>query len=77
MQGGKILVILGNHRIHYERGLGKGTNNYVEINAVTILISIAWEEGINAMNIYGGSKLVAKWMMGDNNQMSLGLYSSL
>ena len=45
-------------------GLGNGSNNYVEILSLKLLLIFAIEKGCQTLNVFGDSMNVVNWTMG-------------
>lgn len=52
------------HFIKFKVGLGRGTNNFAEIMAVKLALSLAIEKAACEVQVYGDSQVVIKWMTG-------------
>jgi ribonuclease HI len=74
---GVTLHISEQHKISFECVLGSCTNNSAEVRAASLLITIAFEESIQKMNIHGDSKFITDWMTGTRKQRYVGLYRVL
>ena len=55
--GGKLLIS-DDHFFTFKAGLGFGTNNYADLCALKLLLSLAWDNHIKKLHIYGDSQLV-------------------
>ena len=61
--GGKFLIS-DDHFFTFKAGLGFGTNNYAELCALKLLLSLAWDNHIKKLQIYGDSQFVINWVNG-------------
>jgi ribonuclease HI len=59
--GGAILYLTKTHHFNLSMGLGSGTNNFVELLAMKLLLHFAKEKGINTLQIFGDSMLAINW----------------
>jgi ribonuclease HI len=59
--GGVVLHLSNNHSFHLKMGLGRGTNNYVELMALKLLLLFTREKGIQQIQIFGDSMNVINW----------------
>ena len=53
-----ILFLNADHYITFKAGLGVGTNNFAELFALKLLISLALKKQIKHIQIFGDSMLV-------------------
>ena len=58
------LYIFDNHYFSFKVGLGVGTNNFAELCALKLLLSLAQVKHINKIQIFGDSQLVINWAKG-------------
>ena len=61
---GGILFLTADHYITFKAGLGVGTNNFAELFALKLLISLALKKQIKHIHIFGDSMLVINWISG-------------
>ena len=61
---GGILFLKDDHYITFKAGLGVGSNNYVELSALKLLIILALNKLISNIQIFGDSLLVINWISG-------------
>ena len=61
--GGNLFISDG-HFFSFKYGLGSGTNNFVEIYALKLLLSLARDNHIDKIQIFGDSQLVINWAKG-------------
>ena len=59
---GGILYIKDDHYITFKAGLGTGTNNFAQICALKLLLSLALGKQISKIMIFGDSLLVINWV---------------
>ena len=52
------------HYITFKAGLGVGTNNYAELFALKLFITLALDKQISNIQIFGDSLLVINWILG-------------
>lgn len=63
MGGGGAILHLNEHlSFRIQVGLGRGTNNYAELNNVKHLQLFAWEQNCQRIQIFGDSQLVINWI---------------
>jgi hypothetical protein len=65
--GGAILFLSLQHSFKLKMGLGPGTNNYVELMAIKLLLLFAGEKGVQTIQIFGDSMIVINWIGKLNN----------
>ena len=53
-----MLYILYDHYFSFKAGLGFGTNNFVELLGLKLLLTLALEKHISKLHIFGDSLLV-------------------
>ena len=63
---GGILYLSDEHFFTFSAGLGLGTNNYAELLALKLLITLALKQGVQTLQIFGDSQLVINWVSGAN-----------
>ena len=56
---GGILYLSDEHFFAFSAGLGMGTNNYAELLALKLLITLALKQGVQTLHIFGYSQLVS------------------
>ena len=61
---GGILYIKDDHYITFKAGLGIGTNNFAEICALKLLLSLVLGNQISKIMVFGDSLLVINWVTG-------------
>ena len=52
------------HFFTFSAGLGLGTNNFAELLALKLLITLALKQGVQSMQVFGDSQLVINWISG-------------
>jgi ribonuclease HI len=62
--GGVVLYLTNTHYFNLTMGLGSGTNNYVELMALKVLLTIFRERGIDTLQLLGDSMVVLNWIRG-------------
>jgi ribonuclease HI len=62
--GGGILYLSESHYYSMTFGFGTGTNNYVELMSLKLLIAFAIEKGCHSLNVFGDSLNVINWIKG-------------
>ena len=70
---GGMLYILDEHYFSSKVGLGLGTNNYVEICALKLLLFLARRNSLAKIQIFGDSQLVINWASGKFRLLNLDL----
>ena len=66
-----MLFISDEHYFSFKDGLGFGTNNLVELCALKLLFSLARENHISKIQIFGDSQLVINWANGEFQCLNL------
>jgi ribonuclease HI len=61
MRGWNSTSSIKNHSFHIKLGLGQGTNNYVELLTLKLLLLFAKEKEILHLQIFGDSMNVINW----------------
>ena len=61
---GGTIYISDEHYFSFKAGLGIGTNNFVEICALKLLLTLAREKHIVKFQLFGDSQLVINWANG-------------
>ena len=56
--GGATLFLTQNHHFKIQMGLGEGTNNYVELLGLKLLLCFALAKGYKCLQIFGDSLIV-------------------
>jgi hypothetical protein len=59
--GGAVLYLSDSHFYKIKMGLGQGTNNYVELMALLLLLKFAREQGVHTIQLFGDSMNVINW----------------
>ena len=59
--GGAILYLSNQHYYNIRMGLGPGTNNYVELQSLRLLLIFARDISCDSIQIFGDSQLVTNW----------------
>ena len=59
---GGIRFLKDDHYITFKAGLGEGTNNFAELYALKLLISLSLKKQIKHIQIFGDSMLVINWI---------------
>ena len=62
--GGALLFLSDSHWFEISAGLGEGTNNYVELLSLKILLLFTMEKGCRKINLFGDSLNVINWING-------------
>ena len=62
--GGALIVLSDSHYFELTLGLGEGSNNYVELLSLKLLLIFIAEEGCQRINIFGDSLNVINWIKG-------------
>ena len=60
--GRAILHLSETHSFKIQMGLGRGTNNYVELLAAKYLIRFALNKQCSNLQLFGDSKIVFDWI---------------
>ena len=58
---GGMIYFFDEHYFSFKTGLGTGTNNFTEICALKLLLTLAREKHIVKIQIFGDSQLVINW----------------
>ena len=61
---GGILYLSYQHFFTFSAGLGLGTNNFAELLALKLLITLALKQGVQSLQVFGDSQLVINWISG-------------
>ena len=59
-----MALLLGNQNFSFRAGLGIGTSNYATLCALKLLFTLARENHISKIQIFGDSQLVINWPNG-------------
>jgi hypothetical protein len=59
--GGALLFLSENHSYKLKMGLGPGTNNYVELMSLKLLLLFSKEKEVDTLHIFGDSLNVINW----------------
>ena len=59
-----MLYISDGHYFSFKAGLGFGTNNFVELLGLKLLLTLALDKHLSKMHIFGDSQLVINWVTG-------------
>ena len=59
---GGVLFLSYSHHVNFKVGLGPTPNNYVEFEAIRLLLKCVVDRNVKNRNIYTDSSLVIKWM---------------
>ena len=59
---GGIIYLSNEDSIDYSVGLGLGTNNYMDISSLWLILRLAKEYGIIKLKNYGDSHVAVNWM---------------
>jgi ribonuclease HI len=62
--GGGLLYLSDSHYYSLNFGFGTGTNNFVELMSLKLLIAFAIEKGCHSLNVFGDSLNVINWIKG-------------
>jgi ribonuclease HI len=60
--GGGLLYLSDSHSFELSSGLGVGTNNFVELSVVRLLLLFALERGCRSLQVFGDSMIVINWL---------------
>ena len=61
---GVILFLKDDHYFTFKARLGVGTNNFVELSTLKLLLILALEKQISNIQVFGDSLLVINWISG-------------
>lgn len=76
--GGGVVLFFNDHNfLHIKAGFDRGTNNFVELMALRLLLRKAWEWGVCSLQIFGDSKIILEWEKGTHRCNILRLRSLL
>ena len=59
-----VIFFNDQNSLHINVGFGSGSNNFAELMALCLLLTKAWEWGIQSMQIFGDSKPILEWAKG-------------
>ena len=65
-EGGDILHLDAQNYVHIKVGFGQGTNNFIELSSLRLLMIKALEWGARSIQIFRDSKISINWAMGTN-----------
>ena len=65
-RAGGIIYLDETNKISFKLGLGRATNNKVELSALWATMKIANDKELKRLHIYGDSKTVIDWATGKN-----------
>ena len=68
-----MIYIANEHFFSFKAGLGIGSNNFVEICALKLLLTLAKEKNIVKIQLFGDSQLVINWANGKFRLLNLEL----
>ena len=68
-----MLYISNEHYFSFKAGLGTGNNNFAELCALKLLLTLARENHIVKIHIFGDSQLVINWANGKFRLLNLEL----
>ena len=68
-----MIYISDEHYFSFKAGLGTGTNNFAEICALKLLLTLAREKHIVKIQLFGDSQLVINWANGKFRLLNLEL----
>ena len=61
-----VFYIYLSHWFSFKAGIGEGTNNFMELSAIRLLIRLAVEKQVKNMHVLGDSQIIIKWINGIN-----------
>ena len=70
---GGMIYISNEHFFSFKVGLGIGSNNFAEICALKLLLTLARERNIVKLQLFGDSQLVINWANGKFRLLNLEL----
>lgn len=59
---GGVLYISNSQSLRFKAGTGQGSNNFSELMALKLLLTLALECGLSHLQVFGDSLLVIKWL---------------
>ena len=63
--GGRVVLYFDSQNyLFFKTRLGVGSNNFVELSALRLLMSKALERGVRSIQIFGDSKIIINWANG-------------
>ena len=62
MWGGATLFLNPTHHFQISMGLGSGTNNYIELMALKLLLCFAIERNCKKLQVFADSLIVINWI---------------
>ena len=64
--GGAVLFFTLENSIQFKGGFGMGPNNYVELRALRLLLIKALEWGVSSIQVFGDSRVILDWALGNS-----------
>ena len=64
--GGTVLFFTLENSIQFQGGFGMGSNNYVELWALRLLLIKALEWGVSSIQVFGDSRVILDWTRGNS-----------
>ena len=68
-----MLHLSADHFFSFKAGLGMRTNNFAEVCALKLLLTLARENSLDKIQIFGDSQLVINWASGKHRLLNLEL----
>ena len=72
-----LLYIHDDHYFTYKAGMGFGTNNFADLLALKLLLTLALENQITIIHIFGDSQLVINWVTSKFRVQNMQLFQVL
>ena len=70
---GGMLYLSVDHFFTFKAGLGMGTNNFAELYALKLLLTLARRNSVDKIQIFGDSQLVINWESGKYRLLNIEL----
>ena len=70
---GGVYFLNDNHYFMFKAGLGEGTNNFTELYALKLLLTLALDKQVSSIQVFGDSLLVINWIRGKYKSHNLNL----
>lgn len=64
--GGEMLFLFENHSFKMQSGMGRGSNNYVELLSLKLILLFSFKKVVRRLHFFGDSMIAIKWF----NQIS-------
>ena len=61
-----LLNLSENHWFRFQVGLGHGSNNFIDLSDLRLLLCLAMEKGLDGIHIFGDTQIIVNWINGKN-----------